>query len=116
MCSSDLIMPYFFAWMAKEGGPLKAVWPKEGAIISPIFLLTKASSEEASASLVKFLFSKEVSEALCADGKFPSTHPEIDNKLTPEQKFVWAGWDLIHSQDIGKLLKETEAEFFAAGR
>lgn len=110
------IMPYFFAWMAKEGGPLKAVWPKEGAIISPIFLLTKASSEEASASLVKFLFSKEVSEALCADGKFPSTHPEIDNKLAPEQKFVWAGWDLIHSQDIGKLLKETEAEFFAAGR
>ncbi|EHI56773.1 hypothetical protein HMPREF9333_00220 [Johnsonella ignava ATCC 51276] len=109
------IMPYFFTWMAKEGGPLKAVWPKEGAIISPIFLLTKESSKEHTKSLVDFLFSKEVSEALYADGKFPSTQPDIDNKLSPDQKFVWAGWDLIHSHDIGKLLKETETAFFEGG-
>ena len=90
-------------------------WPKEGAIISPIFLLTKESSKEHTKSLVDFLFSKEVSEALYADGKFPSTQPDIDNKLSPEQKFVWAGWDLIHSHDIGKLLKETETAFFEGG-
>lgn len=35
------IMPYFFTKMVKEDSPLKPVWPEDGAIISPIFLLAK---------------------------------------------------------------------------
>ncbi|MEA1972978.1 MAG: ABC transporter substrate-binding protein, partial [Candidatus Cloacimonadota bacterium] len=35
------IMPYFFTKMVKDGGPMIAVWPKDGAIISPIFMLSK---------------------------------------------------------------------------
>lgn len=107
------ILPYFFAWMAKEGGPLKIVWPKEGAIISPIFLLMKESAKERSKALVDFLLSKDVGEALCADGKFPSTNPLVENHLDKNQKFVWAGWDFLHATDVGKLLKEAEEVFFA---
>ncbi|NLL75815.1 MAG: ABC transporter substrate-binding protein [Clostridiales bacterium] len=108
------VMPYFFTWMAKEGGPLRVVWPKDGAIISPIFLMTKAESREKSKPLVDFLFSKEMGNVLSANGKFPSTHPEIDNKLPPEATFLWPGWDFIYSHDIGTLLKETERIFFNA--
>ncbi len=106
------VMPYFFTWMAKEGGALKPVWPKDGAIISPIFLLTKAASKEKSQPLVDFLFSKEMGNVLSANGKFPSTHPEVDNGLSPEQTFLWPGWDFIYSHNIGNLLKETERIFF----
>lgn len=106
------VMPYFFTWMAKEGGPMRAVWPKDGAIISPIFLLTKVASREKVQPLVDFLFSKEMGDVLTASGKFPSTHPEVDNSLTPEQTFLWPGWDFIHSHDIGALLTETERMFF----
>ncbi len=108
------VMPYFFSWMAKEGGPMRAVWPKDGAIVSPIFLLTKASSREKSQPLVDFLSSKEMGEVLSANGKFPSTHPEVDNGLSAEQTFLWPGWDYIHSHDIGALLAKTAHIFFDA--
>lgn len=108
------VMPYFFTWMAKEDSPLRPVWPKDGAIISPIFLLTKAQSKAISQPLVDFLFSKEMGDVLSANGKFPSTHPEVDNGLSPQQNFLWPGWDFIYSHDIGVLLKETERIFFEA--
>ncbi len=108
------VMPYFFSWMAKEGGPMRAIWPGDGAIVSPIFLLTKADSREKSQPLVDFLSSKEMGEVLSANGKFPSTHPEVDNGLSPQQTFLWPGWDYIHSHDIGALLAKTERIFFDA--
>lgn len=108
------VMPYFFTWMAKEGGPMEAVWPEDGAIVSPIFLMTKEASKEKIKGLTKFLCSEEMSSILSADGKFPSTHPQADNGLTPEQKFLWPGWEFIYQHDIGNLLKETEEAFLKA--
>ncbi|WP_196605312.1 ABC transporter substrate-binding protein [Pectinatus haikarae] len=108
------IMPYFFTCMIDEKGPIKAVWPEEGAIISPIFLLTKTSSQKKIQPLVDFLFSKELGELFCLDGKFPSTHPQVNNGLSPEQKFIWPGWDFIHSHDIGKILAKSRLIFSKA--
>ncbi|WP_312701820.1 ABC transporter substrate-binding protein [Sedimentibacter sp.] len=106
------VMPYFFTRMTRENSPMRPVWPKDGAIISPIFLITKTASKEKSQPLVDFLFSKEMGGILSASGKFPSTHPEVDNGLSPDQTFMWPGWDFINNNDIGQLLKETEAVFF----
>ena len=106
------IAPWFFAQMAKESGPLKTVWPEEGAIVSPIFLITKASARERIKPVVDFLYSKDVAETIYVDGKFPSTNPALDNRLTSDQKFVWIGWDVIHHEDVGKLLRDAEAAFF----
>ena len=108
------IMPYFFTWMAKEGGPLEIVWPKEGAIVSPIFLLTKTSSKDKIKPLVDFIFSEDMGQVLAGEGKFPTTVRGIDNRLDKEQRFVWAGWDYLHSHDIGEVLKELEHIFFNA--
>ena len=106
------VMPYFFTWMAKENNALSPVWPSDGAIVSPIFLQTKAATAEKTQPFVDFLFSKELGEVFATGGKFPATHPEVDNKLSPEQTFLWPGWDFIHSHDIGALLKELEQVFF----
>lgn len=106
------VMPYFFTLMTRENSPMRAVWPKEGAIISPIFLITKEASKEKSQPLVDFLYSKDMGGILSASGKFPSTHPEVDNGLSKEQTFLWPGWDFIHNNDIGALVKETEDMFF----
>lgn len=105
------VMPYFFTWMAKEEGPMRAVWPKDGAIVSPIFLMTRAQDRERLQPLVDFLFSKEMGNVLSANGKFPSTHPDVDNGLAPESTFLWPGWDFIYSHDIASLLKEAEEIF-----
>lgn len=105
------IAPYFFSQMTKEGGSLEVVWPEEGAIISPIFLIAKAGARERMKPILDFLYSREIAETIYVDGKFPSTHPLLDNHLSPDQKFVWIGWDTIHAQDIGQLLRDAETAF-----
>ncbi len=106
------IMPYFFSFTAKEDGPMKAVWPEEGAIASPIFFISKQEKREKLQPLLDFLFSEEMGRVLSADGKFPSTHPAIDNRLSPEQRFIWPGWDFLHEHDVAKVLKEAEEVFY----
>lgn len=111
------VMPYFFAQMVDEKGPVKPVWPKDGAITSPIFLLSKASSKDKVKPFVDFFFSKEIGEIMSAGGKFPSTNPKVNNHLNADKTFKWLGWDYINSHDIGALITQTEAMFFeAAGK
>lgn len=104
------ISPYFFTQMLPENGPIKPVWPKEGAIVSPIFLIAKKGKKELKPFLDYFL-SKEVGEIFSANGKFPSTNRHVDNKLTSEQSFCWVGWDYIHDNNIGEILEHCEAVF-----
>ncbi|WMM24881.1 ABC transporter substrate-binding protein [Tissierella sp. MB52-C2] len=108
------IMPYFFTKMVRSQSPLKPVWPEDGAIISPVFLLTKKETKEQTKSFVDFFFSKEVGEILSTNGKFPSTNPEVDNDLSMEQKFMWLGWDYINNHDIGELIRKCEKIFHDA--
>lgn len=98
------VMPYFFTFVAKENGPLQAVWPEDGAILSPIFFLSKKNVKLK--SFVNFLFSEEMGMVLSADGKFPSTNAKINNHLSGKQKFIWPGWDFLHSNDIAEVLAE----------
>ncbi len=108
------IMPYFFTRMVRPDSPLKPQWPEDGAIISPVFLLTKKKTKDKTKPIVDYLFSKEVGELLSTNGKFPSTNPEIDNDLSPGEKFIWLGWDFIKSNDIGALIKKCEKIFYDA--
>lgn len=107
------VMPYLFAKMVREESPLKPIWPVEGALISPIFLLSKKESKEKVKPLVDYFMSQEVGQMLATSGKFPSTHPLVDNGLTEEQKFLWLGWDYINSHpDLGALIKECMNIFY----
>ncbi len=99
------IMPYFFTRMALPGSVLKAVWPEDGAIISPIFMLTKASKAAEVEPIAKMFATKEVGEILSHRGLFPSVRSDIDNKLV-NNKFKWIGWDYINNNDIGAILAE----------
>ncbi len=105
------IMPYFFTKMTKRGGPMVAVWPKDGAIISPIFLLSKKSKKDKLQPFVDLFASKEVGEILSHNGRFPSTNPEVDNRVPSEQKYLWLGWDFIQENNIGDLIIKCENIF-----
>ena len=105
------IMPYFFTKMTKKVGPMTAVWPKDGAIISPIFLLTKKSKKDKLKPFVDLFASKEVGEILSHNGRFPSTHPEVNNMISKDNKYMWLGWKYIQENDIGKLIGKCEKIF-----
>jgi len=101
------VMPYFFTNMVRPNSPLVPQWPEDGAIISPIFLIAKKKSKEKTKPIVDFIFSKEIGELLSNNGKFPTTIPGIDNKLSPDMKFMWLGWDYIISNNIGELIEKS---------
>lgn len=105
------IMPYFFTKMAKEGGPMIAQWPEDGAIISPIFMLTKKSKLQEMEKVIDLLASKELGEILAHQGLFPSIHPEVDNNISKENKFIWLGWDYINEHNLQELIAQCEDSF-----
>ncbi|HOT21183.1 MAG TPA: ABC transporter substrate-binding protein, partial [Sedimentibacter sp.] len=98
------IMPYFFTWMVREGSPMELVWPKDGAIISPIFMLTKKETKDKTKTIADFFASKEAGEILSHKGKMPSVNPEVDNQIPKENKYIWLGWDFIKENDISNLI------------
>ncbi len=108
------IMPYFFTKMVKESGPLSAVWPEDGAIISPIFILSKAKKADRLQPIVDFFSSVEVGEVLSHQGLFPSVHPDIDNRIPDTNKFMWLGWDYIYNNNISELIAHCNRIFTQA--
>jgi ABC-type Fe3+ transport system, periplasmic component len=105
------VMPYFFSSMIPKEGNIVVVWPKDGAIISPIFLLTKSSKKAELKVLAELFFGEEFGNILSGGGKFPVTNPKVDNDFSKDKKFMWIGWEYINREDIGNLIKETEKIF-----
>lgn len=105
------VMPYFFTKMLKEGGTMQAVWPDDGAIISPIFMLTKRERVKILQPVIDFFASKEIGEILSYKGLAPSIHPDVNNPVPPGKTFMWLGWDYIYSNDIGKLAEKCKELF-----
>lgn len=104
------IMPYFFSKMIPEKGPKEVIWPEEGAIISPIFMLTKAKKEKELKKIIQYMSGAKVGDILANQGLFPSVHPDVKNPING-RPMLWVGWDFIHSNDMGKLIKECENIF-----
>lgn len=100
------IMPYFFTRMAKEGGVMKAVWPEDGAIISPIFMISKTRNKEALKPVADFFNSYDVAEILAIKGLFPSINPDIDNQIPEKNKFMWLGWDYIYENKVSDMISD----------
>jgi len=94
------IMPYFFAKRIQQKN-VEIVWPKDGAIVSPVFMLIKKEKLNKHKPLLDFLFSKEVGEMLTGRS-FPSIHPDVSNQVFPDE-VKWLGWDFLRKYDIGEL-------------
>lgn len=104
------IIPYFFTQMSNSEN-MVAVWPEDGAVISPIFMIVKKDTKEKTQPIVDFFMSPEVGRIFSANGRFPSTNKYVDNGLDEGQKFKWVGWDFIQNTDIGKLIRDIEEKF-----
>jgi len=105
------IMPYFFTKMLHMNPVMKAVWPKDGAIVSPIFSLVKKDTAEKASEIASFITGKEVGDILAVRGLFPSLHPDVENVLPEGATFRWVGWDYINENDIAGIIDETLERF-----
>lgn len=108
------IMPLFFTKMVGGIASLEVVWPAEGAIISPIFMLVKKDKTEELAPLTEAIASKAVGEILAHRGLFPSLNPEVDNRLPADARFAWIGWDYINNNDMAGIISHANTLFASA--
>jgi len=91
------VIPYFFSKMAHMNPNVEIVWPEDGAIISPVFMLEQTDAPEGTEELADFFLSKETGAILSQRGLFPSLNPDVVNPLPDNAS--WFGW-------AGTLLKK----------
>lgn len=108
------IMPYFFTKMAKAGGPMHAIWPSDGAIISPIFAVGKTHKSAEFAKLSAFLGGDKLASILSHQGLFPSLHPQIDNGISSDKQYMWLGWDYINANNLNQEFEACKVVFEGA--
>ncbi len=108
------ILPYFFTRMAGNIASVEIVWPEDGAIISPIFLLAKKERLAQIGAVAEFLAGKQVGEILAQKGLFPSLNPQVENVLPPRAPWQWLGWDYIYNHDISEQIEHLERIFTVA--
>lgn len=99
------IMPYFFAKKILNPA-VTVVWPEDGAIASPVFILAKKGVRDKHAPLFKFLFSTGMSEML-ARGNFTPVNPDVATDLP--NAVSWLGWDFLSNNPIGSIKDEIRA-------
>ncbi len=105
------IIPYFFTKMVYNTDEVEVVWPKDGAMLSPIFLMAKKEKQKELDTLIDFFRKEEIDELLSANGKFPSTLDGASYHLNDNQKLKWVGWEFIDNNDTETIIKKCEEIF-----
>jgi len=107
------IIPYFFSKMTLRSQVLSVIWPEDGAVVSPIFMLVKRSAMPLAGELAQVFLSREVGEVLAQRGLMPVLHPEVENQVPEGARFLWLGWERIRELDLGEEIPRLEAIFHA---
>jgi len=100
------VMPYFFASKITKQDKIEIVWPEEGAVCSPVFMLVKKGTEEKHKKLLDFLTGAEMAK-LFEVRECPTLLAGTDNKF-PGEKVLWLGWDFLLHNDIAAVKKTIE--------
>lgn len=92
------VMPLFFAQRLKDPDKFSIIYPEDGAIISPVFMLVKKNRKTDAALVADFIVDKEMGQ-FCANAGFPSVRSDVDNHLPKGCKLSWMGWDFLRNED-----------------
>ncbi|RCX21070.1 ABC-type Fe3+ transport system substrate-binding protein [Anaerobacterium chartisolvens] len=105
------VMPWFFARSCPRTDVVSIVWPEDGALISPFYLLVKEDRGADLQIITDFVMGEELGQK-SANSFFPVLNSEADNRLPENAAFQWLGWDYIKSNSMDTL-KEHVKKIFA---
>ncbi len=107
-------LPLFFARLIPKREGLRIVWPREGAIASPVTLFVRRGAPEPVRNLASWLCGPQVAD-LCAGVGLPSCRPDHPWNVPEGRDLLWIGWDAIRGQDLSAKLEVLQAQFEGAG-
>jgi ABC-type Fe3+ transport system substrate-binding protein len=104
------ILPWFFAMSCPNTEHTKIVWPKDGALASPMYLLVKKSARDRLKPVIDFMTGTALGE-MTEKSYFPTLLPVKERRLPADAKIKWIGWDFIHSHDMKTFSDELNERF-----
>ena len=106
------VLPWFFASTCPNAPYSEVVFPEDGALASPMYMLVKKDKAERMKPVTDFLTGKLLGDT-ANEALFPSLCPDCKRVLPEGAKLKWFGWDFIHKTDM-KVLAETLNERFVS--
>lgn len=104
------VLAWFFADTCPNTDNISIVFPEEGALVSPMYLMVKADKEERMKPVTDFM-TGAVMGGISSSAKFPSTCPDVPNVLPEGTKLKWFGWDFVREHDMKVFSDELNARF-----
>ncbi len=112
--SSDGAAIYVIPWMFAKSCPRTEntfiVWPEDGAVTTPIYVLAKEKAISKYKLFLEFITGSDYGEK-SANNYFPVLNSEVNNKIPEGAVFKWLGWDYIKLNPMD-VLKEHVIEVF----
>lgn len=106
------VMTWLFAKSCPNTDCTEIVWPEDGAIISPLLMISKKARTKQIDVFTKILMSEEFgrksAELFC-----PVINPRVNNNLPHNSKLKWIGWDYLRNNNINVLKKDFQNIFDA---
>jgi ABC-type Fe3+ transport system substrate-binding protein len=106
------ILSWFFAQSCPRTETVSVVWPEDGAVTSPLYLLVKESKVREMRAIIRYVTGAELGEK-SARFCLPVVHPDVDNALPEDASFKWLGWDYIQANDTADLREYSHALFMS---
>jgi ABC-type Fe3+ transport system substrate-binding protein len=104
------VIPWLFAKACPRIGDTVVVWPEDGALITPLYLLAKTAPKRNLQPFIDNILGGRYGQK-SADNAYPVLHPLVDNKLPEGAGFRWLGWDFIRAHSMEELYKQVITKF-----
>lgn len=104
------VVPWIFAQQCRELEHVSVIWPEDGALVNPLFLLVKQTELEKVRPVTDFITSRSFAEQATAQ-HFVMLHPEVQPGLPAGASFNWLGWDFIRGNDLEQLKAHVQTVF-----
>jgi ABC-type Fe3+ transport system substrate-binding protein len=103
------VMPEFFAQRIKHQERIKIIWPKDGAIASPVTLQVKKEKISQLKPVLDYLSGPQLAQAL-SGARFPVPHRQVTGESLG-RPLKWLGWDFLRKRDLLEVNDEIDQVF-----
>ena len=105
------LVSWFFAKTCVKPN-VEIVWPEDGCMTLPMYLLVRKDRLEAVRDIVDYIVGDEFAAA-CSRAYTPAANAAGGEILPPGAKLAWLGWDYIRSHDLEAVAGACKDVFFA---
>ncbi|MNB65971.1 hypothetical protein D3C81_125350 [compost metagenome] len=104
------VLPWAFAKVCPRPDRVSVIWPEDGALSNPLFMLVRRDRYDDLAPIANYITGPRLGREVAACS-FASLNAEVDNGLPSGARMKWLGWEYLRSVDLQKLKEHVHSVF-----